>query len=130
MSYYLLDTHTFLWFMDGVPRLPFRTRELIEEAEDVCISIASFWEMTIKSSIGRLSLPRSVSETMLFCEDELGFSILAIRDIHLETLRTLPWFHKDPFDRLIIAQAMSENMTLISLDERIMEYPVRRVWEK
>ena len=127
---YLLDTHTFLWFMDGAPQLPFSTRELIERAEDIYISIASFWEMTIKNSRGKLSLPRSILETMIFCEEELGFSILAIRDIHLETLRALPWFHKDPFDRLIISQAISEDMTLVSVDAHVAEYPVRRVWEK
>ena len=127
---YLLDTHTFLWFMDDATQLPSGTRELIEEADDVRISIASFWEMTIKSSRGKLSLPRSIMETMIFCEKELGFSILAIRAIHLETLRILPWFHKDPFDRLIISQAISENMTLISVDDRVAEYPVRRIWGK
>ena len=122
----LLDTHVFLWFMDGSSKLPFGIRAFIEDTDDIYISIASFWEMAIKSSKGKLSLPRSISETMKVCEQDLQFSILAIKDIHLETLRVLPWFHKDPFDRLIISQAISEDMTLLSVDEHIAEYPVRR----
>ena len=126
---YLLDTHAFLWFTDEAAQLPLSMREFIEESEDICISVASFWEMTIKCSKGKLSLPRSISETMRVCEEELQFSILPVKNIHLETLRTLPWIHKDPFDRLMISQAISEDMTLVSADERVAEYPVCRLWK-
>ena len=127
---YLLDTHTILWFLVDSKELPRNTQKLIEEADDVSVSIVSFLEMAIKNSRGKFPLPLSITEMMRLCRDNLGFSILAIRDIHLETLRALPWVHKDPFDRLIISQAISEDMTLVSVDAHVAEYPVRRVWEK
>ena len=126
---YLLATHAVLWFMVGAPELPSSTKKTIEDAEAVYVSIASFWEMTIKNSRGKFPLPYSISELMRLCSEDLCFPILAVRDIHLETLRTLPWIHKDPFDRLIISQAISEDMTLISADERAASYPVRTVWK-
>ncbi len=126
---YLLDTHAVLWFMIDAPELPSGMQKLIENADDLYVSIASFWEMVIKNSKGKFPLPYPISEIMKLCTDELRFSILAVKDIHLEALRTLPWIHKDPFDRLIISQAIAEDMTLISADERVAEYPVRRVWK-
>ena len=125
---YLLDTHTVLWFMVEAAELPRTTKKLIEGADDVSVSIASFWEMAIKNSRGKFPLPLSITEIMRLCTDSLEFSILGIKDVHLETLGRLPWIHKDPFDRLIISQAIAEDMTLISVDGRIAEYPVRRVW--
>ena len=74
-------------------------------------------------------MPRSISETMKVCEEELQFSILPVKNIHLEILRTLPWIHKDPFDRLIISQAISEDMTLVSADEHVIDYPACRGWK-
>lgn len=126
---YLLDTHAVLWFMVEAPELPSGTQKLIEDADDIYVSIASFWEMVIKNSKGKFPLPYPISEIMKLCTDDLGFIMLNVRDIHLEALRILPWIHKDPFDRLIVSQAISEDMTLISADERVAEYPVRRVWK-
>ena len=124
----LLDTHTLLWFVDEAPQLPLNVRELIEGSKDVCVSIASFWEMAIKSSKGKLSLTCSIIQMMGICIDTLKFPILHIKGVHLEMLRTLPWIHKDPFDRLLIAQAMSEEMALVTADEHIAKYPVHRMW--
>ena len=127
---YLLDTHTFLWFVDDDPMLPCQLRELIGRSRDVSIhvSVVSFWEMAIKSGKGKLDLPCPIDRMMVLCEDELKISILRIEGVHLEALRTLPQLHKDPFDRLLIAQAMTEAMTLISADDRVSLYPVQSIW--
>ena len=125
---YLMDTHTFLWFLLNDPALPEKTRDFLEYSENIYISIASFWEMAIKHSKGKLSLPCSLSEMMRICTDDLSIPILEIRDVHLETLVALPWIHKDPFDRLILSQAISENMVLLSIDKNMMRYPVHIKW--
>ena len=126
---YLIDTHAFLWFILNDPALPVGTRTFMEYSENICISIATFWEMTIKHSKGRLPLPCSMSKMMRICTDDLRIPILSIKDIHLETLTTLPWIHKDPFDRLIVSQAIAEKMTLLSVDKKIAAYDVHTVWD-
>ena len=127
---YLLDTHVLICFLCNDPVLPVKTTELIGKSRDAAIfvSIASFWEMAIKSSKDKLTLPCSITDLMSLCADTLHLSILVIKDVHLETLRILPWIHKDPFDRLMISQAISEDLALITADEQIDRYPVRRVW--
>ena len=92
-------------------------------------SIVSFWEMAIKDSRGKLLLPCSITQIMEICNDDLMFPMLSIEPEHLEKLRVLPWRHKDPFDRLIIAQAISEGVTLITADEYIKGYEVDTIWE-
>lgn len=128
---YLLDTHILIWFLNDSPMLPGGIKRMIGKSRDasVLVSIASFWEMAIKSSKGKLKLNYSITDLMMLCKDILHISVLEIKDAHLEILRALPWIHKDPFDRLIISQAISEDMVLISVDEHIADYPVRRVWE-
>ena len=123
----LLDTHTFLWFMSDPSRLSEKVNSELENADDVYISIASFWEMAIKSSLGKLKLPASIADMMKDCE-KLDFSILPIRGPHLERLQGLPWHHRDPFDRLLICQAQEENLTLVTVDENIVKYDVSTIW--
>lgn len=125
---YLLDTHALLWFLNDDPKLPAGTKKLIETAQQVYVSIGTFWEMSIKDSIGKLSLPAPISDVMADCE-KLGFSVLPIKAAHLAKLKSLPPIHKDPFDRLLICQAEAEAMTLITVDENIVKYDVRTVWE-
>ncbi len=125
----LLDTHTFLWFVNDPSQLPSRVNQLIEEAEHVYVSIASFWEMAIKSSKGKLELPTSITRMMFDCQT-LGLTILPIKGSHLEHLNKLPWIHKDPFDRLLICQAQSEELTFLTVDENIQKYDVRTAWEQ
>ena len=125
----LLDTHTFLWFVNDPSQLPPRVNQLIEETENVYVSIASFWEMTIKSSKGKLELPTSITKMMLDCQT-LGLTILPIKGNHLEHLSQLPWIHKDPFDRLLICQAQSEELTLLTVDENIQKNDDRTAWEQ
>ena len=123
----LLDTHTFLWFVNDPSKLPERVNAAIETADNVYVSIASFWEMTIKNSLGKLDLPMPISQMMTDCE-QLEFSILPIKSGHLDKLSKLPFHHRDPFDRLLICQAQEENLKLVTADEIIAEYDVQTFW--
>ncbi len=106
----LLDTHTFLWFIDGNPKLSGHARQLIEDAgNERLVSVASLWEMSIKASIGKLKLdiifPKMVSEHI----EGNAMRLLHIRPEHLDIVGLLPFHHKDPFDRLIIAQVRQKS---------------------
>lgn len=92
------------------------------------VSVASLWELTIKSSLGKLRLPLPVLELAERCK-ESGFEILSIEPYHLRNLEKLPWVHRDPFDRLLIAQAQSEHLTFVTGDEWIRQYPVETLWD-
>lgn len=122
----LLDTHAFLWFVAGDKRLSRRARRAIE-AEEPCLSVASVWEMAIKVSLGRLVLPASVEEYMAEKRAE-GFSMLSIDWPHAAAVEKLPFLHRDPFDRLLAAQALTERLPLVSSDPVFREYGVKVVW--
>lgn len=125
---YLLDTHTLLWYYTGSDELPDKTRKLIEnDIYGIYISIASFWEINIKKSTGKLDFPFTV-EKAAFDFKNHGIDILPIKPVHLDRLLSLPYIHKDPFDRLLIAQAISEDMTIITRDEKIPLYAVKTAW--
>lgn len=124
----LLDTHTLLWFLGDDEKLPSGIRELIENDTDVFVSIASFWEIAIKNSIGKLPLYCTVTEMMDACFQR-GIRLLQIKAEHLELLKDLPKIHGDPFDRLLICQAKTENLLFITKDENIPKYDVRTKWE-
>ena len=123
----LLDTHAFYWFICDDERLSKKAKELIETEESVFVSICSFWEMAIKSSLGKLTLPASITELMETCA-EYNITILPIGAAHLEHLKNLPWIHRDPFDRMLICQAQEENLRLVTVDENITKYNVKTVW--
>ena len=125
----LLDTHTFLWFIGGSPKLTRYICQLIEEpANERLLSVASLWEMSIKVSLDKLKL--STSFVDLVAEQVYGnaISLLDIAPEHLDVLRTLPFHHRDPFDRLIIAQGLSESLPILSRDNAFDDYGVRRLW--
>ena len=124
---FLLDTHAFLWFLSDDPKLPALAKTTVESAQSVFISIASFWEMAIKDSLGKLKLPASIPDLISGCARN-GFAVLPIKAEHLALLKELPRIHGDPFDRLLICQASSENMTLITADENIAKYDVPVLW--
>ena len=124
---FLLDTHAFLWFLCDDPKLSAHAKTIIESEQGVFISIASFWEMAIKDSLGKLKLPASIPDLISGCERS-GFAVLPIKAEHLALLKELPKLHGDPFDRLLICQAAAENMTLISADENIAKYAVPVLW--
>ena len=125
----LLDTHTFLWFIGGDAALSSYARQLIEDrANERLLSIASLWEMAIKVSLRRLTL--RLSFTDLVTEHVYGNTIelLEIRPNHRDVLTTLPFHHKDPFDRMIIAQGQAENIPIVSRDPAFDDYAIRRLW--
>jgi PIN domain nuclease of toxin-antitoxin system len=126
---YLLDTHTFLWFIDKSPEISVSASQLIElTTEDIYLSTASLWEIAIKHSLGKLKLP---SPFLPFVTQELQkniFLLLPIRIPHLDEVAVLPFHHRDPFDRMLIAQAISEDLTIIGADQVFDLYSVKRYW--
>ncbi len=119
----LLDTHVFLWFIMGSPHLSAEARALIEDEKNrKFISVASLWEIAIKSSIGKLSLSAAFDQLIPQQLRLNGFELLPIEIAHLATVTTLPFHHRDPFDRLLIAQAMTEQMPIVSSDSAFDAY--------
>ena len=119
----LMDTHVFLWFVNGDTKLSKEMLQAIETEEKVWVSVISFWELAIKSSLGKLTLPCPVSQLMEDCA-KMNLSILPIKAQHLQQLEHLPWIHRDPFDRLLICQAQAEGLKLATVDENIRQYEV------
>lgn len=126
---FLLDTHTYIWFSNNHPLLSPKAKSLIESEKNYAyLSMASLWEMSIKMSLGKLSLNKSLS--ILYQELLLsGIEILPITFDHVLYSSSLPFHHRDPFDRLILAQALSEKMQLLSADVIFDAYAQVRVWE-
>jgi PIN domain nuclease of toxin-antitoxin system len=126
----LIDTHVFIWYVQTSERLPRSVTAVINDGRnDILLSIASVWEMAIKQSTGKLSLGVPYAS---FIEEQMrlnNMELLPVRLNHLEIVTTLPFHHRDPFDRLIIAQAMAEDIVLISADSVFSLYPVQRMWE-
>jgi len=114
----LLDTHTLLWALSSSDRLPAEVRKLIHDAE-VYASAASIWEISVKSSLGKLTAdPMQVLDVI----EPAGFSLLAISGAHAAKVKDLPALHKDPFDRMLVAQALTEPMMLLTNDEALRGY--------
>ena len=125
----LLDTHTFIWFVYNAQDLPDKTRELLEDdSTELNLSLASVWEMAIKVSIGKLQLAEKVTDLVAnqMTKDEI--ELLPITLPHLDLIEMLPLLHKDPFDRLLIAQSQVENIAIVSIDVAFDSYPVNRIW--
>lgn len=124
----LFDTHSFLWFIEDNPRLSERAKTLFESDTELFISAASLWEIAIKLSIGKLALTQPFE---LFIPNHLARNAieeLPITVEHLALLSTLPFHHRDPFDRLVIAQATVERLPVVSIDRDFDPYGVNRVW--
>jgi PIN domain nuclease of toxin-antitoxin system len=117
----LLDTHTAIWWVEGRQDLSAEVVGAIESSEnEVFVSAATIWEVAIKSAIGRLSLPGRLDEIAL----EIGLTELPIRWVHAQRSSTLPLLHRDPFDRMLVAQALEERLILATRDEQIKQYDV------
>ena len=125
----LLDTHTMLWFMREPERLPPEVMRVIKTAgKQAFVSTATLWEIAIKVSINKLSLPGEYEDLFPSSAVDSGLSLLPIEPQHLATVRRLEFHHRDPFDRLIIAQAKVENMILVSKDPHFSSYNVKILW--
>ncbi len=126
---FLLDTHTFLWFVNESEEIPEYLFNLLESDVDLLLSIASLWEIAIKVSINKLTLPKNYQEFMNEQIEINDIQILPISLSHLSLITTLPLHHKDPFDRLIIAQAIEKNITIISKDSAFNSYTeIKTIW--
>lgn len=123
MTPYLLDTHVLIWALDDDSRLPLRYKTLISEADELYVSLASLWEIAIKISTGKLEFP----DTYLRDFEALGFRTLGIAPVHIDRVRTLPLHHRDPFDRMLIAQSISEAVPIMTVDRQFTAYEVEIV---
>jgi len=125
---YLLDTHTFLWFVSGDNQLPEKAKKVIEDMQQACfLSVASLWEITIKLQNQKLELGVSLKELFEFIERN-QIEIIPVNMEHLLLLSNLPMHHNDPFDRLIVCQSISEGLVLILKDKQLKYYPVELLW--
>ena len=121
MKRILLDTHTLIWWMNGSGQLgPISQQMIADEKHQVYVSAASIWEMSIKRQMGKLEAPGDLDSVI----EELGFEKLNISLFHAEQAGNLPAHHKDPFDRMLIAQAQAEGLQLISTDEHFSKYGI------
>ncbi len=124
----LLETHAFLWFIDDDPRLSLTAKTTIETTPEVYVSLVSVWEMAVKISNGKLTVPESLREFVMQHLTRNRFQLLPIELEHTVMVAQLPLHHKDPFDRLLICQAMSTGFRLVSADSMFAEYAVAPVW--
>jgi PIN domain nuclease of toxin-antitoxin system len=122
----LIDTHVFLWLADRPDHVAEEARLALEDpVNDVFVSSAVAWEIAIKSSAGKLQLPVEAGEYVRSRISSFGFRTLPISIEHAVATVALPNIHADPFDRILVAQAASEGMTLVTRDENTLRYPVR-----
>ncbi len=125
----LLDTHVFLWWVSDAPELSEAARIAISDPGNTCfLSLASCWEMAIKSSIGKLKLKKPVERFVSEQMKKNGFTMLNIELRHIATVENLALHHRDPFDRLLVSQAKTENLFLVTADTALSDYGVRCIW--
>lgn len=125
----LLDTHTFIWWDSAPDRLPSHVHELCKNRHhQVFLSVASLWEMQIKQQLGKLILGKTVDELILEYTTKDDVQILPILPSHVAVLSDLPAIHKDPFDRMLIAQAKANGLILLSADAICQQYPIDVQW--
>ena len=125
----LLDTHSFLWFIGGSASLSPTARTFIEDVDNQpLLSMASLWEMAIKLSIGKLSLGKPFERLIPEQMRLNGIELLQIEIPHIIVVTKLPFHHRDPFDRLLIAQAMVEQISIVSSDPAFDSYSIKRLW--
>jgi PIN domain nuclease of toxin-antitoxin system len=125
---FLLDTHTFIWFINGDKSLSDKVIDKIKDVENQCFfSIASIWEIAVKMKLNKLQLKSGFNKITSFCvENEI--EIIPITFEHIQELNQLDFHHRDPFDRLIIAQGIAEKLTVLTKDENFKLYPVKCLW--
>lgn len=121
MSGFLLDTHVLLWSLDDAEQLAGHHRTIIQNEESVFVSVATLWEIAIKSSLNKLVVPVDLHDVVR----RAGYSVLGIELRHIAALETLPHLHRDPFDRMLIAQARTEDLSILSVNRHFSSYDVR-----
>jgi PIN domain nuclease of toxin-antitoxin system len=119
----LLDTHTFVWWDNA--KLPRAVTRRIQRADEVMVSAVTAWEISIKSALGKMAAKGTVADAIA----DYGFTPLPILVSHGDAVRALPPLHRDPFDRMLVAQALAEDLVIVSADEEIRRYRVPVVWE-
>lgn len=125
----LLDTQAFLWFITDDPKLSAFARSLIENSDNErLLSIASLWEIAIKMSLGKLEMGRPFEELIPHQLELNDINVLVIEVAHLKKVAVMPFHHRDPFDRLIIAQSLVEQLPVVSIDAKFDDYGVERLW--
>ena len=124
----LLDTHAFLWWLDTTEKLSERALQACEDTENsIYLSIASMWELQLKINLGKLKIMDTLASAITK-QREQGLQLLDIRPEHIYATANLPEIHADPFDRLLVAQALTENMTLITANRKLALYPAPVLW--
>lgn len=125
----LIDTHVFIWWTSDVKKLSSRVHDLLlDPSTEAVLSMVSIWEMQIKSSLGKLQFRTALSELV---DDEINrnrIELLPLSLSHIYALSNFPNHHRDPFDRILIAQSMDENLQILSIDEKFDAYGVKRLW--
>lgn len=125
MASYLIDTCALLWALSASKKLSRKAKEIIEEpSHRIFVSHASLWEMSIKVSIGKLTVPKGFFEEI----HEMGYETLATKEEHFSVFRKLPLIHRDPFDRLLVAQSLWEKCPLLTCDPETIKYRAQTVW--
>jgi PIN domain nuclease of toxin-antitoxin system len=125
----LLDTHALLWFLGGSNRLSASARSIIEDlANTRLFSVAGAWEIAIKTSLGKLSLNTPFTQLIPGTLHSNAIDLLPIHPAHIAALISLPYHHRDPFDRMLVAQAAVEGAVLVSADPAMDAYGIQRIW--
>ena len=124
---YLLDTNALLFVFSAPSKLSVRARRIVRGELDLSVSVVSFWEIAIKQSIGKLQFNMTIPNLESLCIGR-NIQILSLGSTAIERIKALPTIHGDPFDRLIIAQAQMEDMTIVTCDKIMPQYPVKTGW--
>lgn len=126
---YFLDTHTFIWAHTDEHRLSAKARRIVSNAENsITLSVISVWEIAVKYALGKLPLPEPPEQFIAKIVAESGYEVLPLKLNHALRAASLPSLHRDPFDRMLVCQALAENGQIITADEQIQQYPVRTIW--
>lgn len=127
----MLDTHTLIWSQEDPSRLPsLAISALSDPLNDRIVSVVSIWEISIKVALGKLPLAKSFRAWIDTALADMACSVLPIKLDHVEMLGSLPFHHRDPFDRMLIAQALAENILMIGSDAQFDSYGVKRQWDE
>lgn len=125
----LLDTHVFLWIATDDGRLPRDLKTILREpSNDVYLSVASSWEIAVKARSGKLALPMPVWAFILESRERLGIQTLSIQESAVAHVAKLPDIHRDPFDRMLVCQAIQHELTIVTSDTHVQRYPVKTMW--